>query len=74
MCLSVIDVYHSALSIGVYCVRMVSAIVRCTFLVAAVCFVRHVVLADPALCYGQFPKFHRVCLGRDPGTLKSDIV
>ena len=24
--------------------------------------------------YGRFPKFHRVCLGRDPGTLKSDIV
>ena len=23
---------------------------------------------------GRFPKFHRVCLGRDPGTLKSDIV
>ena len=24
--------------------------------------------------YGRFPKFHLVCLGRDPGTLKSDIV
>ena len=24
--------------------------------------------------YGRFPKFHRVFLGRDPGTLKSDIV
>ena len=24
--------------------------------------------------YGQFPKFHRVFWGRDPGTLKSDIV
>ena len=24
--------------------------------------------------YGRFPKFNRVCLGRDPGTLKSDIV
>ena len=24
--------------------------------------------------YGRFPKFHRVLLGRDPGTLKSDIV
>ena len=24
--------------------------------------------------YGRFPKFDRVCLGRDPGTLKSDIV
>ena len=24
--------------------------------------------------YGRFPKFHRVVLGRDPGTLKSDIV
>ena len=23
--------------------------------------------------YGRFPKFHRVFLGRDPGTLKSDI-
>ena len=23
---------------------------------------------------GRFPKFHRVFLGRDPGTLKSDIV
>ena len=22
---------------------------------------------------GRFPKFHRVFLGRDPGTLKSDI-
>ena len=27
-----------------------------------------------ALQYGRFPKFHRVRLGRDPGTLKSDIV
>ena len=26
------------------------------------------------LAYGRFPKFHRVFLGRDPGTLKSDIV
>ena len=26
------------------------------------------------ICYGRFPKFHRVFLGRDPGTLKSDIV
>ena len=25
------------------------------------------------LIYGRFPKFHRVFLGRDPGTLKSDI-
>ena len=24
--------------------------------------------------HGRFPKFHRVFLGRDPGTLKSDIV
>ena len=24
--------------------------------------------------YGRFPKFHRVFLGRDSGTLKSDIV
>ena len=24
--------------------------------------------------YGRFPKFHRVFLGRDPGTLKFDIV
>ena len=24
--------------------------------------------------YGRFPKFHRVFLGRDPGTLKSNIV
>ena len=24
--------------------------------------------------YGRLPKFHRVFLGRDPGTLKSDIV
>ena len=24
--------------------------------------------------YGRFPKFHRVLLGREPGTLKSDIV
>ena len=24
--------------------------------------------------YGRFPKFHRSLLGRDPGTLKSDIV
>ena len=24
--------------------------------------------------YGRFPKFHRVFSGRDPGTLKSDIV
>ena len=24
--------------------------------------------------YGRFPKFHRAFLGRDPGTLKSDIV
>ena len=23
--------------------------------------------------FGRFPKFHRVFLGRDPGTLKSDI-
>ena len=31
--------------------------------------------ADRALSlYGRFPKFHRVSLGRDPGTLKSDIV
>ena len=28
----------------------------------------------PEKCYGRFPKFHRVVLGRDPGTLKSDIV
>ena len=27
-----------------------------------------------AATYGRFPKFHRVFLGRDPGTLKSDIV
>ena len=26
------------------------------------------------LKYGRFPKFHRAFLGRDPGTLKSDIV
>ena len=26
------------------------------------------------LYYGRFPKFHRVFSGRDPGTLKSDIV
>ena len=26
------------------------------------------------LTHGRFPKFHRVVLGRDPGTLKSDIV
>ena len=26
------------------------------------------------VCYGRFPKSHRVFLGRDPGTLKSDIV
>ena len=26
------------------------------------------------IIYGRFPKFHRVLLGRDPGTLKSDIV
>ena len=25
-------------------------------------------------CHGRFPKFHRVFLGRGPGTLKSDIV
>ena len=24
--------------------------------------------------YGRFPKFHRISFGRDPGTLKSDIV
>ena len=24
--------------------------------------------------YSRFPKFHHVLLGRDPGTLKSDIV
>ena len=24
--------------------------------------------------FGRFPKFHRVFWGRDPGTLKSDIV
>ena len=24
--------------------------------------------------YGRFPKFHRVFSGRDPGTLKSDIM
>ena len=24
--------------------------------------------------FGRFPKFHRAFLGRDPGTLKSDIV
>ena len=24
--------------------------------------------------FGRFPKFHRVSFGRDPGTLKSDIV
>ena len=24
--------------------------------------------------YGRFPKFHRIFFGRDPGTLKSDIV
>ena len=29
---------------------------------------------DSAGHYGRFPKFHRVVLGRDPGTLKSDIV
>ena len=26
------------------------------------------------ISHGRFPKFHRVCFGRDPGTLKSDIV
>ena len=26
------------------------------------------------LTIGRFPKFRRVFLGRDPGTLKSDIV
>ena len=30
--------------------------------------------ARRGLGYGRFPKFHRVFLGRDPGTLKSDIV
>ena len=29
---------------------------------------------DPQAPHGRFPKFHRVLLGRDPGTLKSDIV
>ena len=28
----------------------------------------------PSPPHGRFPKFHRVLLGRDPGTLKSDIV
>ena len=31
-------------------------------------------LALYRLSYGRFPKFHRVFLGRDPGTLKSNIV
>ena len=35
---------------------------------------RDVVLVVLEAGYGRFPKFHRVCLGRDPGTLKSDIV
>ena len=30
-------------------------------------------VGKPPEC-GRFPKFHRVFLGRDPGTLKSDIV
>ena len=30
--------------------------------------------AESKAPYGRFPKFHRVSLGRDPGTLKSDIV
>ena len=29
---------------------------------------------DQNLSHGRFPKFHSVFLGRDPGTLKSDIV
>ena len=29
---------------------------------------------EDRLLYGRFPKFQRVFLGRDPGTLKSDIV
>ena len=30
--------------------------------------------ADTISEHGRFPKFHRVFLCRDPGTLKSDIV
>ena len=30
--------------------------------------------SDVLFMYGRFPRFHRVFLGRDPGTLKSDIV
>ena len=36
--------------------------------VAEICGDRH------AAMYGRFPKLHRVFSGRDPGTLKSDIV
>ena len=33
-----------------------------------------ILLSSTVLHHGRFPKFHRVFLGRDPGTLKSDIV
>ena len=34
----------------------------------------NLVLYGKLLYYGRFPKFHGVFSGRDPGTLKSDIV
>ena len=42
-------------------------------------FVCHTIINSFICCgegspYGRFPKFHRVFLGRDPGTLKSDIM
>ena len=30
--------------------------------------------SNPSSKCGRFPKFHRVFLGRDPGTLKPDIM
>ena len=39
-------------------------------------FAIHFISSDAGIrmLYGRFPKFHPVFLGRDPGTLKSDIV
>ena len=38
-----------------------------------VCITPRLCMMTGPIC-GRFPKFNRVCLGRDPGTLRSDIV
>ena len=46
----------------------------CIYIYIYICTYIHAYVRTYVHTYGRFPKFHCVFLGRDPGTLKSDIV